>query len=55
LKDGVKIRVRDREGVETVETVKIIDWNEPKNNDFFLASQLWVKGEGKSIYAMQSF
>jgi type I restriction enzyme R subunit len=31
--------------VETVETVKVIDWNQPKNNDFLLASQLWVTGE----------
>jgi len=31
--------------VETVEKVKAIDWNEPKNNDFLLASQLWVTGE----------
>ena len=31
--------------METVEKVKAIDCNEPKNNDFFLASQLWVTGE----------
>lgn len=30
---------------ETAETVKVIDWNEPANNDFFLASQFWVSGE----------
>ena len=30
---------------ETVETAKVIDWNEPGNNDFFLASQFWVTGE----------
>jgi type I restriction enzyme, R subunit len=45
LKNGVKVTFRSRDGVETVETVIVIDWNEPGNNDFFLASQLWVTGE----------
>src|SRR4051812_30540643 len=26
------------------ETVQVIDWNVPANNDFFLASQFWVSG-----------
>jgi type I restriction enzyme R subunit len=47
LKDGVKVTVRGGEGgdEETVETVRVIDWREPANNDFFLASQFWVTGE----------
>ncbi|WP_041430017.1 HsdR family type I site-specific deoxyribonuclease, partial [Synechococcus sp. PCC 7502] len=45
LKSGVKVRYRDENNAETVETVKIIDWNNPLNNDFFLASQFWVTGE----------
>ena len=45
LKDGVRVTGRDAEGVETVETVRVIDWNEPGNNDFFLAKQLWISGE----------
>ncbi|MCD4768185.1 MAG: type I restriction endonuclease subunit R, partial [Methanosarcinales archaeon] len=28
-----------------VETVQVIDWNEPLNNNFFLASQFWVSGD----------
>jgi type I restriction enzyme R subunit len=28
-----------------METVRVIDWNNPKNNDYFLASQLWISGE----------
>lgn len=47
LKEGVKVSYENDEGEETDETVRIIDWNEPKNNDFFLASQFWVLG---SIY-----
>ena len=41
LKDGVKVRLGsagDQDGEETVETVRVIDWNEPQANDFFLAS-----------------
>jgi type I restriction enzyme R subunit len=45
LKNGVKVSFRGRENEETVENVRVIDWNEPKNNDFFLASQFWVTGE----------
>ncbi|MEE9594611.1 MAG: type I restriction endonuclease subunit R [Candidatus Hydrothermarchaeales archaeon] len=46
IKDGVKVKIRDPEGDgEISETVKVIDWNEPENNDYFLASQFWVSGE----------
>ncbi|MCX6033632.1 MAG: type I restriction endonuclease subunit R, partial [Chloroflexi bacterium] len=45
LKDGVKVTYRNREGVETDETIRIIDWDHPENDDFFLASQFWVTGE----------
>lgn len=46
IKDGVKVRIPDLNGEgETVETVRVIDWNEPDNDDFFLASQFWVTGE----------
>ena len=46
LKDGVKVTITDPEGEEeTDETLKVIDWENPENNDFFLASQLWIAGE----------
>jgi type I restriction enzyme, R subunit len=45
LKDGVKVTYRDSEGVETIETVRVINWDTPRNNEFFLASQFWVTGE----------
>jgi type I restriction enzyme R subunit len=45
LKNGVKVSFRGIENEETVENVRVIDWNEPSNNDFFLASQFWVTGE----------
>ena len=47
LKDGVKVTYKrdDDDEEEAVETVKLIDWNEPDNNDFFLASQFWISGD----------
>ncbi len=45
LKDGVRVTVSSEEEGDTVETVRVIDWNELENNDFFLASQFWVSGE----------
>ncbi|MEH2293294.1 type I restriction endonuclease subunit R [Nostoc sp.] len=45
LKDGVKVSFKNDEGEDEAETVKVIDWNHPENNNFFLASQFWVTGE----------
>ena len=45
LRDGVKVRWHADDGDETVETVRVIDWDHPDRNDFFLASQFWVTGE----------
>ena len=45
LKDGLKVQVRKEDGSEEVETVKVIDFDNPGENDFFLASQFWVTGE----------
>ena len=45
LKDGIKVTYRTSDDNDAVETVKIIDWEHPANNDFFLASQFWISGE----------
>jgi type I restriction enzyme R subunit len=45
LKDGVKVTFKSTDGEDVTETVKVVDWNIPENNDFFLASQFWVAGE----------
>ncbi|WP_017319306.1 type I restriction endonuclease subunit R [Mastigocladopsis repens] len=45
LKDGVKVSFKNDDGEDQTETVKVIDWNKPENNNFFLASQFWVTGE----------
>ena len=45
LRDGVKVVVRKEDGGEEQEIVKVIDFDNPDNNDFFLASQLWITGD----------
>ncbi len=55
LKDGVKVSYRvdgdsdgddaDGAGGEAAETVRVIDWDDPTQNDFLLASQLWISGD----------
>ena len=45
LKDGVKVTVPDEQGGHRTETLRVIDWATPANNDFFLASQVWVAGD----------
>jgi type I restriction enzyme R subunit len=45
LKDGVKVTYKNEEGEEATESVRVIDWGNPGNNDFFLASQFWISGE----------
>jgi type I restriction enzyme, R subunit len=50
LKDGVRIsfRVTDERNDDSLESavlVRVIDWHEPANNDFFLASQFWISGD----------
>jgi len=44
LKEGVRVSFQNDDGEETDETVRVIDWNDPANNDYFLASQFWVSG-----------
>jgi type I restriction enzyme R subunit len=45
LKDGVKVKVPDEHGGHSTETLRVIDWATPANNDFLLASQMWVAGD----------
>ena len=45
LKDGVPVKVKTEDGEEIPERVRVIDWDTPSNNDFFLASQFWISGD----------
>jgi type I restriction enzyme R subunit len=45
LKDGIKVSVPDRErGGQKTERLRVIDWEQPKRNDFLLVNQLSVTG-----------
>jgi type I restriction enzyme R subunit len=45
LKDGVPVNVVDEQGHRALKIAKVVDWKTPRANDFFLASQFWVKGD----------
>ncbi len=45
IKNGVKVKVRNEKGEIEDQTVKILDFDNPENNNFFLASQFWIMGE----------
>ncbi len=46
LKSGVRVLNPYPSGDgETVDAIRIIDWDNPSNNDFLICSQFWVTGE----------
>ena len=45
LKDGLPVAARDTSGEERPERLRLIDWDEPDNNDWLLVQQLWVTGD----------
>jgi len=45
LKEGVRVKVPDAHGGHRTETLRVIDWDAPDNNDFFVTSQMWVAGD----------
>lgn len=42
LKNGVKVAFKDADENDVTETVRLIDWNDPDNNDWLAVQQLWV-------------
>jgi len=45
LKDGVKVETENKKGERRIERVKVIDFENPKENHFMLVSQMWITGE----------
>jgi type I restriction enzyme R subunit len=45
LRERVKVQIRDENGNPDTVDLTVIDWDNPDNNDFFLASQMWVSGD----------
>lgn len=45
IRDRVKVQIRDEHGNPETVDLTVIDWDNPDNNDFLLASQMWVAGD----------
>lgn len=45
LKDGVPVAFQGEDGTDRYERVRIIDWDNPAQNDFLLVRQLWVASD----------
>ncbi len=45
IRDGVLVNAADKNGEEASKRIRIIDWDEPNNNDFLLTSQLWITSD----------
>ena len=45
LKDGVKVQFKDNNGIDTTDIVKVIDFQEPENNEYKLIRQFKISGE----------
>lgn len=47
IREGIKITYTNKNGIEDFVFVKVIDYNNPLNNDFTAVSQMWIKGRFK--------
>jgi type I restriction enzyme R subunit len=45
LKAGVEVTYKTDDGEDAVDRVRVIEWSNPGDNDFFLASEFWIIGE----------
>lgn len=47
VRDGVKVIFTNDKGVDDFTFVKLVDFDNPENNDFTAVSQMWIKGRFK--------
>ena len=45
LKNGVKVQFKDNNGIDTEDIVRVLDFNNPDNNEFLLIRQFKISGE----------
>ncbi len=45
LKDGLKVKVRQKDGSMLDQSVRVVDWQDVTANEFVIASQVWFAGE----------
>ncbi len=46
LRDGMTVQYEDTQGQQQHAQLRVIDFNDPVNNDFLAVSQLWIKTTG---------
>jgi type I restriction enzyme, R subunit len=44
IKNGVQVEINNTQGKREPVTVRVVDFNDPSQNDFLVVSQLWVQG-----------
>lgn len=45
IRDGIPMEFEDEQGKKQQERVRVIEFNEPTENEYLAVSQLWIKGE----------
>jgi type I restriction enzyme, R subunit len=45
LRDGVQVAFRNAKGERVKERLRVLDFNDPTNNDFLCVRELWVRGD----------
>lgn len=45
IKNGVGVKITNQKGMEEDATVKVIDFDKEKQNDYLVVSQLWIRGQ----------
>ncbi len=45
IKNGIGVKITNQKGREEDATVKVIDFDDEKQNDYLVVSQLWIKGQ----------
>jgi type I restriction enzyme R subunit len=45
IRNGVGVKITNKKGREVDVTVKVIDFDDEKQNDYLVVSQLWIKGQ----------
>ena len=45
IKEGISVSFRALDGTMKESRVRLIDWDDPDNNDYFVAAEFWVGGD----------
>ncbi|MBL4775749.1 MAG: type I restriction endonuclease subunit R [Mariprofundus sp.] len=51
IRDGVPVEFDDADGIKQHEQVRLIDFNDGKNNEYLAVSQLWIQASVQAPYA----